>query len=259
MAIHGWLDNANSFVPLLDHLTDVDLIAIDLPGHGHSDHLAAGAHYHFVDMVQWITQIADTLRWETFSVMGHSLGACIAPYVAVSLPERCKAILQIEGVGPLTEPAEELPQRLQQSAMDHAAHQRFESRTFTQTSGAVASRLRANQMLESSAKLIVERQLKPVDGGYQWRFDPRHRMRSALYQTEPQILAVLGAIPCPTVCVLSEDGYPLQREQTLYRLDAMKNLELHRIPGHHHVHMDTPELVAPLLNHFMTQRGTDHV
>ncbi len=245
------MDNANSFVPLLEHLTAIDLVAIDLPGHGQSDHLKPGAQYHFIDMVEWITQVANTLEWDTFTLIGHSLGACIAPYVAVALPERCLAIMQIEGVGPLTEPAENLPERLQQSSQDTADHQRFLSRTFTDPAGAIASRLRANRMNESSAALIIERQLKTVEGGFQWRFDPRHRMRSALYQTESQVLAVLKAVPCPVLCVLSKDGYPLQRDQTQIRLDAIPQLELQTVAGHHHMHMDNPETVAPLLSDFM--------
>ena len=45
LALHGWLDNAASFVPLADHLAGIQLVAPDLPGHGRSAHLAPGAEY----------------------------------------------------------------------------------------------------------------------------------------------------------------------------------------------------------------------
>src|SRR3546814_6129023 len=42
LAVHGWLDNAASFIPMLAHLGDFDVVAIDLPGHGHSFHRPPG-------------------------------------------------------------------------------------------------------------------------------------------------------------------------------------------------------------------------
>src|SRR5690606_31937171 len=45
LALHGWLDNAASFVPLAPLLPGLDLVAPDLPGHGRSTHLPPGTDY----------------------------------------------------------------------------------------------------------------------------------------------------------------------------------------------------------------------
>ena len=45
IALHGWLDNAASFNALAPLLKDVYVIALDLPGHGHSDAMASPDHY----------------------------------------------------------------------------------------------------------------------------------------------------------------------------------------------------------------------
>ncbi|NVK25415.1 MAG: hypothetical protein HWE10_10850, partial [Gammaproteobacteria bacterium] len=38
LALHGWLDNAASFIPLIQNIPTVNWTAIDLPGHGASFH-----------------------------------------------------------------------------------------------------------------------------------------------------------------------------------------------------------------------------
>ena len=45
LALHGWLDNAASFIPLAGQLPHLDLVMLDLPGHGRSAHLGPGAEY----------------------------------------------------------------------------------------------------------------------------------------------------------------------------------------------------------------------
>ena len=53
LALHGWLDNANSFHELAAYLPPtVRFVAVDLPGHGFSSHRPVGAKYTFVDWVR---------------------------------------------------------------------------------------------------------------------------------------------------------------------------------------------------------------
>jgi pimeloyl-ACP methyl ester carboxylesterase len=42
IALHGWLDNANSFARLAPRLKGLRIIALDMAGHGHSGHRPAG-------------------------------------------------------------------------------------------------------------------------------------------------------------------------------------------------------------------------
>ena len=74
LALHGWLDNAASFVPLAEHLHGIDLVAIDQPGHGRSAHLPPGTDYSFVGAMNAVLDVADALGWERFALLGHSMG-----------------------------------------------------------------------------------------------------------------------------------------------------------------------------------------
>ena len=59
LCLHGWLDNADSFLPLSACLNELNLVAIDLPGHGLSQHRSLDAHYHFLD---WIYDLATLIK-----------------------------------------------------------------------------------------------------------------------------------------------------------------------------------------------------
>ncbi|MGL4692583.1 MAG: alpha/beta fold hydrolase, partial [Stenotrophomonas maltophilia] len=78
LALHGWLDNAASFVPLAAQLPELELVAIDLPGHGHSAHLPPGTQYNTPGAICHVLDVADALGWDRFVLLGHSMGAGIA-------------------------------------------------------------------------------------------------------------------------------------------------------------------------------------
>src|SRR5262245_54247330 len=100
LALHGWLDNANSFDYLAPYLEDqYYLIAIDLPGHGHSSHIAQGAYYHFSDGIFTVIEIINALKLDKVHLLGHSMGACLASLVAGVTPDRFPSLFLIEGLG----------------------------------------------------------------------------------------------------------------------------------------------------------------
>ena len=250
LCLHGWLDNANSFRPVMPLLTDCDIVAIDLPGHGRSDHLPGP--YTIANNAHYALQIAKSLGWEEFQLVGHSMGGCIAPFAAVASPDQVKSIIMIDATGPQTESPDQLPARMARFHREMANPNLHRSRTYDNIDQAIASRLRANTMKTESAKLIVERQLEKSANGYQWSFDRKLRVASAHYYTEPQVETILAAIPCPVQCILADQGYMLKHKHTDSRLQHINNLRLQTLPGHHHLHMDTPETVADSINEFLS-------
>lgn len=249
LAIHGWLDNANSFIPLMPYLPAFDLVAIDLPGNGYSDWLAQGYSQH--ELVYQLTRIIESLGWSQCHVMGHSLGGCIAPLLSVANPQLTQTLTLIEASGPLSETPEKLPARVAKAMKDRLEPERFKSRLFSTKQGAIDARLRAAKMAPASAKLIIDRQVVEEASGFRWRFDPRWRMTSAQYQTEEQVRAILSTVTCPTLTVVANDGYLTQRPGHEARLACLSDRHSVTLSGHHHLHMDTPEPVAAAINSFL--------
>lgn len=249
LCVHGWLDNANSFLPMMPHLPAFELVAIDLPGHGYSDALPGGYGLH--EISYQLTRIIQALGWTNCHVMGHSLGACIAPLLAVSNSHAVKTLTLIEGLGPMSEAAEKLPERMARSLADRLSPSRYQSRVFASKDDALASRMKAATLLGSSARLIIDRQLQEAEDGYRWRFDSRWRMASVQYQTEEQVQAVLCAVDCPVLTVIADEGYLVGRPETEQRLNCMPQRTEVALAGHHHLHMDTPEPVAAAVNQFL--------
>src|SRR5690554_4663692 len=173
LALHGWLDNAASFVPLAPHLPGLDLVAPDLPGHGRSAHLPRGMDYSFAAAVHTVLDVADALGWERFALLGHSMGAGIASLVAAACPERIERLVAIEALGALSEEPGHTVERLREAVQATRALPGKRLRVFSDIGPAVRARMQANGLGEPAARLLVERGTVVVDGGWSWSSDPR--------------------------------------------------------------------------------------
>ena len=249
LCVHGWLDNANSFAPMLPYLPAFDLVAIDLPGNGYSDAQPGGYHIHELGFL--LHRIMQALKWPECHLTGHSLGGGLIPLLAVASPTSVQSLTMIEASGPLTEPVSNLPKRMAKAFNDRSNVERFNSRLFANKQEAIDSRLKAAKMEPAAAKLIIDRQVEQTAEGYRWRFDKRWRFASSMYHTEEQVQAILKAIQCPVLTILADNGFLASRDDTNARLACIETHETITLPGHHHLHMDTPEPVAAAINRFL--------
>ncbi len=250
LAVHGWLDNAASFAPLAPHFADHDLVAIDLPGHGRSSHRAPGAWYHFIDYCSDLLAVADALGWAHFALLGHSLGGAVSSALAAALPERIERLYLIEALGPLSTAEARLPELLGQALREREALTGKQLRRFASIDQAVAAR-RSNRDMpldEASARLLVERGVRAIDGGFEWSSDPRLTLTSAMRLSEDQVCGYLAGIRCPVRLVLADPPMPFL-DATLMQARTLVVGDLHwkRMHGSHHLHMELPAAVAALL------------
>uniref|UniRef100_A0A8C9HFB5 AB hydrolase-1 domain-containing protein n=1 Tax=Piliocolobus tephrosceles TaxID=591936 RepID=A0A8C9HFB5_9PRIM len=83
LCLHGWLDNANSFdrlIPLLPQ--DFYYVAMDFGGHGLSSHYSPGVPYYQQTFVSEIRRVVADLKWNRFSILGHSFGGIVGGMVS---------------------------------------------------------------------------------------------------------------------------------------------------------------------------------
>jgi pimeloyl-ACP methyl ester carboxylesterase len=259
LALHGWLDNAASFVPLAAHLPGSELVAPDLPGHGRGAHLAPGADYSFAGAVNAVLDIADALGWERFALLGHSMGAGIGSLLAAACPQRVARFVAIEALGALSEAPERTTQRLREAIAAARALPGKRLRVFPDIASAARARMQANALSEPVARLLVERGLVPVqaDGGHPaghaWSSDPRLTLPTMVRMTEPQVHDLVRGIQCPVRVIHADPAQPylpeaLRRE----RAALLPRGELVVIAGGHHLHMEQPAEVAAAIGDFFS-------
>ena len=258
LALHGWLDNAASFVPLAAHLEGIELVAPDLPGHGRSAHLPRGADYSFAGAVASVLDIADALGWQRFALLGHSMGAGIGSLVAAACPQRITRFVAIEALGALAEVPERTTARLREAVEAGRILPGKRLRTFPDIATAVQARMQANGLSEPVARLLVERGLMPVQardaapGGYAWSSDPRLTLPTMLRLTEPQVRDLVRGITCPTLVLHADPPQPyLPEPLRSERAAALPRGRLLVVPGGHHLHMEQPAEVAAAIGPFL--------
>ena len=254
LALHGWLDNAASFIPLAAHLPGVQLAAPDLPGHGRSAHLAPGAEYTSGVAVNAVLDIADALGWDTFSLLGHSMGAGIASLVAASVPDRVRRLVAIEALGGLAETVERTADRWREAIAAARALPGKQLRVFADLAAPVRARMQANQLSEPAARLLVERGVRPVEGGFVWSSDPRLTLPTPQRLSEAQLARLVAGIACPTTVIYADppQAYfpePLRTQRAALLPDG----RLHVLAGTHHLHMEDPAAVAARMLAFLRQ------
>ena len=245
IALHGWLDNAASFALLAPLLApQFRVIALELPGHGHSDHLPAGAGYHFLDYVRAVLATLDALELPRCSLLGHSLGAGIASLTAAAVPERIERLHLIEGLGPLGDDGTHTLQRYRDALTKPPADGKA-LRVFRDVEQAARARAMASGLDAQLARLIMERGLRETGGGWQWRSDPRLVRPTAIRLAESQIRALLAGIEAPTALLLAQPVTPyLPAAMMAARAACVPRIAVEHLEGGHHLQLEQPQAVA---------------
>ncbi len=241
IAVHGWLDNAASFVPLAYELSsDYDFHAVELPGHGWSEHRPASTTYHLLENILDVLAFAEVVSPDRpVSLVGHSLGGIVCALLAAAAPERVSQLVLLDSLGPLTDSLTNVLPQLRKAIRKASLFRASKMTNYTSLERMVEVRTNGvGKVSMEAARLLVERGAVKVGDGYQWRSDPRLMAPSLLRFSEEQVEAIFEGIECPVCLICGEQGYFADYNRLQKRLGYIHSLTKHHVSGGHHFHMD---------------------
>jgi pimeloyl-ACP methyl ester carboxylesterase len=254
--VHGWLDNAASFIELMKALhpmlPNVHLVALDLPGHGLSTHRSDDNYSLFQDYIDDIHQFLAVLSPNKLVLVGHSLGAFVTACYSAAFSENVVALVQIEGFSPLSESASNTVKRLRDGILSRQALRDKRNRSYSSLDEMVGVRAKVNRLQRSEVKPIVERGTEFDDEVWKWRHDSKLKAGSLIRISSEHAQAIMAEISCPHLLILGESGFAdltHQAERELRSTCSATNgrINVEYVPGGHHCHVQQPQLTAELI------------
>uniref|UniRef100_G3PU21 Serine hydrolase like n=1 Tax=Gasterosteus aculeatus aculeatus TaxID=481459 RepID=G3PU21_GASAC len=263
LCLHGWSDNCGTFntlIPLLPK--ECRYVAVDLAGHGLSSHRPPGVFYTPPTYVMDIRRVVDSLQWSRFSIIAHSMGECSSAVFSSLYPEMVEAVVLLDSYGffPIDQKKMYQPMRQGMDEMLQFDKQTAEEKKRVYTyEGAVERLSAANPSLsEQSVRILLERGLVQVEGGVAFTRDFRINLKNIIRMTLEQSLQLHSGIKAPMLVILAEDGFEklfVGEDKNVFStiIQAYKdrNHKVVKIPGDHHIHLNNPEVVAPLVSDFL--------
>ncbi len=269
LCLHGWLDNAASFMPMFEQLirTESELlknfqfIAIDWPGHGLSDHRSKDAHYHFVDWAYDLLQLMEgqatiagkPQRWQSVHLIGHSMGGMVATAFSSAFPEKVSNLMLIEAIGLITL-TQSASAQLKQGFVSRLQANKKRKSMHSSVQSAISARMNVSDLPEHCAKLIVERALVAQDNAFAWRSDLRLRTISPQRFTIEQAIEMTSQITCSVTLVTGSHGFEsINKAKQIFAMH-LSDFNHQQIAGGHHPHMESPQKMGELVTTFLHKK-----
>jgi len=238
-ALHGWLDNANSFNYLAPLLPELDIVALDFAGHGYSDHRPAGVAYRGDLDIEDVIAAADQLGWERFNIIGHSMGAEYGSRLAGLFPEKVINLICIDGFmeSDVGDKLVELRAKLILVALNQTT---TKTKVFDSLEEMTDRVEKATGQQRNSAFELIQRGYKKIGEGYTWITDPKLKQDAWEVLAADELEALVKRTTAPTLVIDASDGQSWFRSA----LDMIKSyhpsLKIVLINGSHHLHMEEP-------------------
>lgn len=262
LALHGWLDNVDSFIPLAHALEQqgilnaFQLICIDWPGHGLSEHRLGHYPLHWIDYIYDLHAVIQALRQDNYSItlLGHSLGGIVASAYNACMGDNIEKLILIEALAPLFESASNAKARLHKGLQQQQRFNRQLSRptpTYSSMDVAIQARHQLTGLALPWCEMITTRNMRLVNEKWAWRSDPRLKLDSLNRFTFEQVDGLMTISNTPTLFIAAQDGY---KQLTLTEQHAntwFSDIKMVTLAGDHHLHMGNANQVAETIGAFV--------
>lgn len=253
LALHGFLDNAESMRCLASGFDEYRYIAIDLIGHGRSSHRPVGANYNQIDYIQDLYQLIEQYELAPVTLVGHSLGGILSTIYAAIFPEHVKAVISVDACGPLTMPAETSVEQIQASIKSRV--KKTNGLQPLDVEQLVAARCKTTDIQADHARQILLRNVKTNDTGHTvWSSDPKLRTKSSLRMTEAQAEAIFRNISCPVLFIGASSSFKLVEKTYYVRSEWLTQSDFVSLEGGHHIHMEQTQGCVDVIKRFLSNQ-----
>lgn len=270
LGLHGWLDNAGThdrLIPLLP--PGYRIVCIDQPGHGRSSHYPPGMHYKLSDGFTVLRWVLDYLKWEKCSIMGHSLGGGIGSWYSALFPEQVEKLISIDLISFGAMSLRKHVQVSRKSVLEAVnignkiSSQKIPTYNFEDACGRA---FMANNLInglgsisKEAVETLMERGLVKVPGSndeYTWSHDLRLRIPTTFNLVQEVAEEYASKIVCPHLLLKFTDASKFMTDENYDQLlkvyrNHNPNFVYRELDGGHHLHLNNPELVAPIIVKFL--------
>lgn len=274
LMLHGVRDVAPSLLPVAEHLRSrYQVVLADLRGHGLSDQPGAYAMENFLyDLYQLCEHLSPN---RPLTLFGHSLGGQIVSRFAGIWPQRVRASIIAEGIGPPAYPGgTDAPDDYQVSRYGEQLLNTFaltqQQRILPSLDFAAERLCKNNPRLDPSwARQLAELATKfDAQGNLIWAFDPRvqtvfsnlNEAHGELYwrRVTAPTLVIGGALAYEywSAGIVQDSPWTGKFAPGEYEARAanFRNHEFNLLPNAGHmVHYDEPDLVGQLTFDYLEQ------
>jgi pimeloyl-ACP methyl ester carboxylesterase len=212
--LHGGQDHCRNWDWVAQRLRHAwHVIAPDLRGHGDSEWSATGS-YTMAGYIYDLAQLIDQQRLAPVTIIAHSLGGNIALRYTGIYPEKVKALVSIEGLGPspkaLAERAgQTIVERMRKWIdLQHSLAGRL-PRRYASIEDAFRRMQAANKHLspEQARHLTQHGVNQNEDGTFSWKFDNYVRVWPPYDMRVEEVQELWSRIVCPALLVYGKESW----------------------------------------------------